>query len=201
MKSRLPIISVSLSMVACLVHAVPSATIALQWDREAASRGEFWRWFTAHVTHFGANHLAWDAAALFAIGWVVELQTRIRTAATLVIAAPTITGAISAWQPELAYYRGLSGLDSALFGLLAAQLLRRAELCARLTAALALAGTAAKCAIELRTDATLFAHGVGYVPVPLAHAVGLVVGVVIGLIPKAAICSRAASSASPPLCR
>jgi hypothetical protein len=84
-------------------------------------------------------------------------------------------------------YRGLSGLDSALYVTAAVTLgLRLWRHERRLAAAAALVsvlGLAGKVAYELATGAALFvdAAGLGFVPVPLAHATGALAGLLAAL--------------------
>ena len=92
--------------------------------------------------------------------------------------------------PDLAAYRGLSGVDCALGGLLAGSLLRTALEDGRLRGAAVAAGIATflagKIAWEVGTGGTLFvpSMGAGVVAVPLAHAVGGAVGALIGSWPR-----------------
>lgn len=177
---RIPLISLTCAALALAVHTLPGANEALQFDRAALAHGEHWRWLTAHFAHFGMNHLAWDVAVLLVLGCLCESVSRIRTVLALGLAAATITPVVWFWQPEFTTYRGLSGLDSAMFGLFAATLVRRDERAAKLVGFLALVGFGAKCAAELATGATVFAAGTGYAPVPLAHALGLACGALAG---------------------
>lgn len=182
---RLPWITPALAGLACLVHASPALTAALQFDRAAAARGELWRLFTGHLTHFGADHLIWDAAALLVLGILTETRERPTNFGRLLAgSAFAISLAVWFWEPRFATYRGLSGIDSALFGLACARLVgdgRRARHAFSVwLGALALGGFALKCGFELVAGATVFAAGgVGgtpYSPVPLAHLVGWAAG-------------------------
>ncbi len=191
MQVRFPIITVTLAAIALAAHVLPGATEALQFDRSAFARGEWWRWVTAHVTHFDANHLGWDVGALLVLGAMVERESRARSLAAVALAALTITPAVWLWAPQFETYRGLSGLDSALFGLLAGNLFQRAERVPRVVGAFALVGFGAKCAFELATGVTVFAAGDSYAPVPLAHLIGLLAGGSAGILPT--LSSRPAS--------
>ncbi|MCX6953700.1 MAG: rhombosortase [Verrucomicrobia bacterium] len=173
MKTRLPWLTLSVAAAAVAVHLLPAAADWLQFDRAALGRGELWRLVTAHLTHFGANHLRWDLGVLLAFGTACERQSRRRCAAALALAAVAITPALWAGQPQFALYRGLSGLDCALVGLFAASLLRHGRAAATLVGAGTLLVFAVKCILELVTAQTVFAAGTGYAPVPLAHLVGL----------------------------
>lgn len=180
MKFHRPAITLSVSALAVLIHALPQANAWLQFDRAAIARGEIWRWLTGHLTHFGTNHLLWDVGVLVGLGWLCEQQSRARCVLAMAASAAVIPLAIWWWQPQFATYRGLSGIGSALFGLAAASQLRRPVPVAKLVGALALLGFAGKSALELTTGATVFAAGADYAPVPLAHVIGVVVGVIAG---------------------
>lgn len=206
---RLPWITLALAGFACLAHASPALTAALEFRRAAVNEGgEWWRLLTAHLAHFGADHLRWDVAALLILGAMTERADRGRYALTLAAAALAIGAGVWAWQPQFASYRGLSGLDSALFGLVCGRLIadgRRARhgFSAAL-GALALVGFALKCGAELASGATVFADSTagGYAPVPLAHLIGLVVGLAgsLNLRRASGAESRPPASGSPCPC-
>lgn len=184
MHPRLPLLTLGLAVAALAVHAIPGAAELLQFDRAALAQGEWWRWFTGHLAHFGANHLVWDVSVLMGLGWTCEREARLRCVLALALAAPAISVAIAWLQPQFAIYRGLSGLDCALFGLLAGRLLRRGHRVATAAGVLALAAVGAKAGFEIATEATLFARGGGYAPVPLAHLVGLAAGFAAAFAPR-----------------
>lgn len=201
MLKRLPLLTLALAAAARAVHAVPGAADLLQYDRDALLRGEWWRVLSGHLAHFSTNHLAWDVGVLLVLGGMCEAESRGRTLAALLVSSLGITAALWWWQPGLTIYRGLSGLDSALFGLLAGRLLHRPQKIARFTGALALLVVLAKSGCELRTDATVFASGEGYAPVPLAHVLGVVGGLLsAGRVPRWLV-SRATSRTAPSPCR
>jgi hypothetical protein len=91
--------------------------------------------------------------------------------------------------PDLQTYRGLSGIDSALFALLATLLLKQEWQARRwkwvVPLALVCLAFAAKVGYELATGLTIFvdSRAVAMIPVPLAHGAGAGVGVMVGLAP------------------
>ena len=182
MRLKLPIVTLSVAAAALVAHVLPGAAAWLQFDRGAITGGEVWRWLTGHVTHFGANHLGWDAGVFLALGTVCERESPRRVAVALLAAAVAIPAALWWWQPQFQLYRGLSGLDCALGGLLAASLLQHRAALPKVAGALTLVFVGAKCAYEAGTASTIFAAGAGYVPVPLAHLVGLVTGALAALV-------------------
>lgn len=189
---RIPWITLALAALACLVQASPDWGAALEFHRAAVNAdGELWRLLSAHLAHFGGDHLRWDVAALLILGAMAEPENRRVFALTLVGAALAIGLGVWAGQPQFETYRGLSGVDSALYGLVCARLIadgwRVRHGFSIALGALAIAGFALKCGAELASGATVFAAGGGdgtstitaapvYAPVPLAHLIGLAVG-------------------------
>jgi len=128
---------------------------------------------TCHFLHWSVQHFLWDALAFAALGIACARRDLAATLMTLATAIFVIPLAVTAFAPEVAVYRGLSGLDSALFALLLVQVRSRIAL---------LCGLAfiAKIAFELTTGAALFATnmGEGVVAVPVAHIAGAIVGTI-----------------------
>ena len=101
------------------------------------------------------------------------------------LASPVAISLTLWWaHADVSTYRGLSGVDTALFTLAAVGLL--AEAAARrnragtFTIVALFAALAAKIVYEAATGTTLFVHSAGaFVPLPLAHLVGSIVGTAI----------------------
>ena len=202
MKTRFPFVTLGLAVIAIATHFGPGAAEALQFDRAAVAAGQWWRLLTAHATHFDANHLAWDVAVLLVLGSLCERRSRAHCVAALGVSALAITSAVLLAQPQFDTYRGLSGLDCALFGLFAGWLLRRPEKAARFAGLAALLAVIAKSALELSTGETVFATGEGYAPVPLAHLLGASLGAATAAIRRPATFPRRKyGSPSRPPCR
>ncbi len=187
--NRMPWFSLALAALAVLAHAFPSLASTWEFQREALTRDvELWRLMTAHLTHFDFDHLCWDVAALLVLGSLAERDGRRATALTLLSAALVIGFGVWLFQTNFDTYRGLSGLDSALYGLVCARLVadgaRARHGFSISIGALALLGFALKCVVELTLGETVFADGAnaGYAPVPLAHALGLGIGMCAALI-------------------
>jgi hypothetical protein len=106
-----------------------------------------------------------------------------RAAAAIGISSIAIPLGILILLPTMQIYRGLSGIDSALFTMLCVMLFRQAAEEHRnwlsLTMLLCLAGFIGKTAFECTTGRTLFvssSSSTRFVPVPLAHAIGAACG-------------------------
>lgn len=181
-----------LTIIGMAAAAIASPLVAEGWElnRAAILNGEWSRILTGHLTHWNLDHFLWDAVVLLGLGVACIWRSVGRTVATLLAAAIAISGAILLFQPEVVSYRGLSGLDSALFMLLAATLWRESRANGRrglggiaLVAALAFL---AKAGYEAATGATLFVDSANaeFIPLASAHLVGGAVGWLIGVAPQ-----------------
>lgn len=147
----------------------------LELDREAVARGEVWRLLTGHWAHWTADHFLWDSLAFLILAVLCETRiSRARLVATVLGSALAVSAGVWIALPEIDRYRGLSGIDSALFVLLAASL--RTPL-----GRLALVAFLGKSAWEVWTGSTLFTAADGFVPVPLAHLIGGAWGLYFGI--------------------
>lgn len=161
------------SLLLFLPVLAPAAWLEL--DREAVARGEVWRLITGHWTHWTPDHLLWDSLAFLVLAVLCETRiSRARLVAAVLGSALAVSAGVWFALPEIGRYRGLSGIDSALFVLLAASL--RSPL-----GGLALAAFLGKSAWEVWTGATLFTAAGSFVPVPLAHLIGGACGLCIGI--------------------
>lgn len=184
---RIPLASLLLVASAVAVSLLPGAAEWLQYDRLAVSQGAWWRMMTSHFVHWSGEHLFWDVLALGLLGWMCEREGQGRFLGCVAASAAIIPLCLCIAEPQMTTYRGLSGIDSALFAMLAARVGQEA-VTDRDWLKLSLIGTvsagfAAKIAYELLSGGTLFVDSSAGVmtPVPLAHVVGGLVGVVCAL--------------------
>jgi rhomboid family GlyGly-CTERM serine protease len=143
----------------------------LELDRAAVARGEVWRLLTGHWTHWTLDHLLWDSLAFLVLAALCEIWISRRVLlATVAGSALAVSAGVWLALPEIDRYRGLSGIDSALFVLAAARVLRETR---SPLGGLALAAFLAKAAWEVSTGSTLFTEAAdSFIPVPLAHLIG-----------------------------
>lgn len=177
------------ALVPLFLFVVPGASELLQYDRVAILSGEWWRLLSGHFTHWTVEHLAWDLAVFCGLVAVSESEccrgTTVATVSSIVLSALVISTALLIAQPEMTLYRGLSGIDSALFAVVGISVLRQLRGSRTVTAAAIaiVTGFAAKLAWEMfRGDAFFVsANAEGFSPVPLAHAVGAITGSLVAL--------------------
>lgn len=162
---------------------------AFEYDRTAIESGQVWRVITGHFTHWSLDHLFWDVAVFAVLGAFAERRTGSAFVLCVLSSALAITAGVWCLRPDLALYRGLSGIDSALFVMVTAALardaLRRREWSVVAFTSTALAAFVTKTCWETATGSALFvdAAAAGFEPVALAHAIGGLVGAVTGLLP------------------
>lgn len=188
--ARLPV-TLAIGGVALVIALLPSAAELLQFDRSAIAGGEFWRLATCHVTHWNLEHFQWDWLIFLVLAAVCELRDRGRMLGCVVGAAIAVTTVVWVWFPELGTYRGLSGIDTALFTMLAIDVVRDAmrdqNRLPQIAASGLLLGFAAKTAYEAITGQTYFVdqEAAGFVPLVWDHVAAGAVGVICALWPNA----------------
>lgn len=183
---HLPYASLALATIALVIAALPCLGTWLQYDRLAIAAGECWRLWSGHWTHVSGEHLFWDVLMFVVLGSLCELEHRGRCIASVIGATILIPVVLWFGMPGLSIYRGLSGIDSALFVLLATTHWRREYQAHHwgwvmvLSAVCVLFG--AKVVYEAMTGSALFVNDLGMTPVPLAHLIGALVGLGVGLL-------------------
>jgi len=182
---RIISVTLPLSVLTLVLWLLPGAAAEqLQFDASRLAAGELWRIGTCHFTHWSGEHLAWDLIAFVVLGRMCDRRAPGRLMACLACAGMTIPLVIGLYQPEM-IYRGLSGLDSALFTLLAVLLmgekLASGDWRVFLLPAGMLIAFAAKITYECISGGAIFVAGGEMVAVPLAHVVGGLVGIIVGM--------------------
>lgn len=184
---KLPIFSLSLGLISCLLFFSSAMRQALEYDRAAVAGGEVWRIVTGHFIHWNLEHLLWNVAVFCLLGILSELYDK--KGYFLCLSVGTLMIPLILWwlQPDLGSYRGLSGMASGLFLFVALRILID-NFCNRqwLPAAAALVCTIAffgKVTFETMSGATVFAETGGlYQPVPLVHFVGGLIGISVAML-------------------
>lgn len=177
-----PFITLFCTFVTIAIWLSPAATTFLQYDGEAIGTGQVWRLFTCQFTHFSFDHLLWDVAAFALLGGLCEIRNHSRFSHCLTISLVAIPLAIWMFRTDVSIYRGLSGIDSALFTFLAVNLIRsnsnngkgRRGLVG--IAWLALLLFVIKIGIETATAKAVFVSDATMTPLPFAHLTGAVLG-------------------------
>jgi rhomboid family GlyGly-CTERM serine protease len=182
---RLPVVTLLLSAIAILFQIWPDLGASMSFDRTAIAAGEYWRIVTGHLTHWNADHMAWDVFMFVVLGAMIERRDRACMLATLIASAASISVAVWCGHLGVDQYRGLSGVDSTLFTLCALMLYNDAHRAKQTVAVWLMVAMATafvgKLVWELKTGSTLFvdSSAAGFTPLPLIHAVGGCAGVLV----------------------
>lgn len=173
-----------LALAVLAIAALPLAD-ALEWRRGLLAT-QPWRVFTGHWVHLGWTHAAVNAAALVLMAWLYARWLDARRLACVLVGASLGISLMLAWaMPQLAWYRGLSGVLHALFFAGALVWLADRQRPDRWLAALLLAGGAVKLAFEggWQFDTPLpWSDWLAAPVVPQAHLAGAVLGLAAGAL-------------------
>ncbi|MFN0058075.1 MAG: rhombosortase [Planctomycetota bacterium] len=171
-------IAIAFALVALGIFFIPGATNLLEFDRAALANGQVWRVATGHFTHATIDHLLWDVVVFVVLGLLVERRSRRQLVRVIAVSALAISAAVFALEPQFLQYRGLSGIDSALFvAFVTDALVRTRDRRTKWSLVALLVAFAAKVIFEYAAGTTLFVDATAAMtPVPLAHVAGGLVG-------------------------
>jgi len=172
--------SIVLVGAAVALHLIPGAPEALEFQRGVLAT-QPWRVLTAQVVHYPGDHLIWDLGMFALLAPLLELRDRRVFAATLAVGALLIPFSVLLFAPEITTYRGLSGIDTALFGALAVLLYREFRAHDDRRGLWILAAQVALLVVKLTYEHTtgncLLVTNEGWVPLAGAHIVGFLAGI------------------------
>ncbi|MEZ0387164.1 MAG: rhomboid family intramembrane serine protease [Verrucomicrobium sp.] len=181
------LVATTIVLATLLIHICPGLPASLQWDRGNTDQTPNpWQigWLTGHLVHWSSGHLVWDLGAFVVLSVLCLRLLPGGYVPALLIAAVLIPLEVRLFQSQFTTYRGLSGLDSALFGLAVMALWHQPTASSRWLACTSAAGFLAKTGFEIITGTTLFVPPEIslYSPVPSAHLVGFAAGLAGGFI-------------------
>lgn len=183
--SQIPL-TLLVSVFVIISHAAGEFSGLMTIDFRSLTLADSHRVFTCHLLHWSWNHLLWDLAMFTTLGAIAETNMPRRYRWTLVLSALLITDGVMLHHPEMHTYRGLSGIDTALFGLIVADLLARRLIERDWQSAfwfsVLLFVMLGKMVIETFAGTNLFVSDTTFVPLPLAHLIGAMTGLLIGAL-------------------
>ena len=186
---------VTFTIAALTLAAAPLAPL-LQYDREMFDSAGSWGFVTGHFVHWSATHLLWNLAAFLILGAICERETpRWLLATTIAATAGIVSTFLFVFCPEVARYRGLSAIDSALF-LFAAVLVGQRK---PTLAFLCVGAFVGKLIIEITTGAPLFVDAGDDVRIlPSVHLIGAAIGFCAAVAQHKIVKCRASTSTATP---
>lgn len=181
---RLPYFTIAIAAAALAIQFLPGLAACLAYDRGLMMSGQAWRVWTCHVAHWSWNHFMWDAIAFVALAGYCETVSRRNWAIVMGLAPVAITATVFLRAPELSLYRGLSGLDSAFYGLMLRGFMGAFNF-RKPTPEMVIGAVGAllflvKIFHEMSSGTALFASESGaYTVVPAVHLVGFITGFLV----------------------
>ncbi|SDZ91300.1 rhombosortase [Microbulbifer marinus] len=163
--------------VACLIYfAPPEVDSLLRYERSLILSGDYWRIVTGHFTHTNLNHLLMNCAAVVLTWMLLPIRPRLDLALLGIAILAALCGiALLVFEPQIGWYKGLSGLLHALLALGA--VLNMRERGSRWWGIVLLAILSLKVYSEwFGTQGSLLAQWIGAPMVTEAHFWGLVIG-------------------------
>lgn len=86
------------------------------FERDALIEGEWWRLWTAHLTHFTLSQLIVDSGIIAILGYVVQRYLKsVYLLTSILLSMPVISGLIFWLVPDLSVYRGASAIGAMLW--------------------------------------------------------------------------------------
>lgn len=173
----------AVALMAVITTLIPGLGEILAWRRDLPWFSRLPGVLTGHLVHWSIDHLIWDLVAFFALSTAAIALAPGRVVPCLFFSALMIPLEISWLRPELMSYRGLSGLDAALFGLVLS-ILWQGNKTEKALSGVAFAGFFAKVIYELVTGDTWFVNRSegDFIPAVSAHLVGGACGWICGVV-------------------
>ena len=157
---------------------------ALQYDRIGIlEHSQFWRLLSGHFTHWGCEHFIWDALAFLIASFVLLRISFFKLIFVILFSILFISLWILCFDPSVRYYRGLSGVDEALFFFLTLSVIffsiKNRSYTACLTGIIFLSFLSIKLGYEFFSGKMLFVGNISGAKLLLsAHFAGAVAGVI-----------------------
>ena len=169
-----------------MLHLTPAAAPIFELAWKEPNHLLSYRVISCHALHWSWNHLSWDLLMFTMLGAICEFTDRFKYLVYLVLSAVLIPNVVAACHPDLSIYRGLSGLDSGLFAMLAIDRVfeskRRKDQAGVVVFSICLICLVIKIVSETCYGGNLFVSDFSFVPVPVSHLTGAVVGAVVCLL-------------------
>ncbi len=169
-------ITLTLAVASTVLLVMPALAAHITWERSDPIGFEVW---FSHFAHWSSNHLFWDLLVFVVLGMLVERVNRWLLPAVILLAGPAIIACTWVFEYHQEY-RGLSGLDCALYAAalviaLKKQWLPKAGFFFLISLLLG------KSLYEITTNQALFVSDLpeGISTVPWAHISGAIVGLIV----------------------
>jgi len=179
-----PWVTLGLVTVALLLGISPLAGRFAELRRVSSWVSEPWRLLLWQFVHWSPAHLFWDVTALAGSGLVCEWRSRRSLCLAVALSIVFVTPTVLLCHPGIQVFRGLSGLDCAVYSAALVVLWRsgHGRPGAWVLPSCAMALFVLKCLWETRTGLPVFVRHTIMISLPSAHLAGALAGVVAGML-------------------
>ena len=178
-------VTLMICFIALLTFSFPDTASWLDYQTNLNPLEQISQLFGCHLLHWSGEHLFWDLGMFALLGTICERINRRGFLLVLFWSAILIPPIVSMCHPAIETYRGLSGIDTALFGMSAihfgVEKLRERDKAGLLVYAGLFFAMVVKIAHEFVSGSTVFVESSQFAPVPIAHVVGAALGTIAGL--------------------
>ena len=169
-------------LVMMFMGLIPECARFLEYNRELIFHGELWRLWTGHFIHWTAEHLFWDLMAFVILGYLLWKESR-AVYYWILLGTPTLISLVMILvENELTLYRGISGVDSALFFALALLYVTTKDLGLRYLGSAMFVCGGSKLLYEIFLSKALFVSSESFTVIHSAHWSGALLGLLCVLL-------------------
>ena len=176
--------------VSIILFYMPSLTDALQFNREKIFSYKIYLFFTCHFTHWNFRHMFIDTFIFLALSYgciffsFKNKYAIVQYFTNLLIPSILVSIAVLVFNPEIKFYRGLSGIDWALYFVLMAKLYFAAHWLWKTGAIIMFFSFFLMMIHQFVSKHSIFVPdmGEGIVTLPSAHIAGAISGIVCTLV-------------------
>jgi rhomboid family GlyGly-CTERM serine protease len=177
-----PILTICLLLILVGLYGLVPDKSLLYFSSDEIASGEIWRLISGHFMHADLQHLLWNCLGLAVIGALIEQHSRADWWLALMVGVMSVSALLLSPFSQLDHYCGLSGVLNTL--LLVLLWLEWRLTRSWLVVVIAL-GSIAKAIIEVSVGESLLTQ-ISWPPYAWSHVAGLVGGLMIILLKKAA---------------
>lgn len=186
-------VALGLSILALAPFAFPGLVQLMEFEFAGLAMQNALCVIGCNWLHWSWSHLFWDVMMFYVLASLCEKHHRGAFICVILLSASIIPLSALLCCPDLGSYRGLSGIDTALFAMLGSlslqDCLAKRDTQGVIVYSLLLLAMVLKISYELIWQHTLFANDSNFTPLAIAHLVGALMG--IGVAQQRLIFKRA----------
>ena len=176
--------AILLGLIAIALYFIPTANEILEYNRNLILiNHQYYRIITGHFVHFSVEHLFWDVSMYIVLGTICCHKNWKLFVQASIISTVTISVELLLIETQFTHYRGLSGIDTALYSIIILDSIYKNfqdKYYLQSFSSFTLGGLLiSKITYEFISNKAIFANSTSFVPLPSAHFIGLLIGIIL----------------------